>query len=165
MMALSCKTTVGDGRTNVDEQLRVYHSYLAKSQQTPELTAQFREQAAVLDKSMAEEMAGPGHKTLPAGAYLRTTVIGFKVIKKTDDEVSVWMLTRGAHKNNATAKEEITSTSTASAAQWIDGDWKLTREAGKRANADTEDQKAPDIAIPGDEAFNTIGWTAIRSAS
>ena len=46
-----------------------------------------------------------------------------------------------------------------------DGDWKLSSAATVRASEQVQGKARPQMAAPGDAAFNSAGWTAIREAS
>lgn len=165
MMAAANSTTVEGERSNVDEQLRIYHSYMGPAEQTAENAVKIETHGRQTDKDLAEQLGVQAGQPLPSGAYLRTHVVGYKVIKKSDDEVSVWLLTRGVTKAGETKKEEGTYARSLAAAQWQGGDWKLTADATRRALKDIEGQPQPPIVAPGDAAFNQGGWTAIRAAS
>ncbi|MFF4648042.1 hypothetical protein [Streptomyces sp. NPDC001389] len=165
MAATLNKTAVGDGKTSVDEQMRIYTSYVYKPDQSGANADAVRQNALETDKQLAQEMGGPGSKTLPAGAYVRTSVIGFKVLTKSDDEVCVWVLSRGVQRNGETTKESAGYSRRVVAAQWVDGDWKMTAAASARARQAVQGKSEPTIAAPGDQAFNEAGWTAIREAS
>ncbi|GAA1605853.1 hypothetical protein GCM10009731_66270 [Streptomyces globosus] len=165
MMAAANTTRIEGERSGTAEQLRMYHSYFGKPDQTPENAKKIELSSRETDKSLAQEMGVEAGRPLPSGAYMRAHVIGYKVIKKSDDEVSAWVLARAVQKNGEMAKEESSYTRTLVAAQWQDGDWKLTTEATKRALQAPESQDKPAIVAPGDEEFNAAGWTAIRDAS
>ncbi|MFE0802681.1 hypothetical protein [Streptomyces sp. NPDC058812] len=156
--------SIEGGRDTVDEQLRIYHSYVSKADQSDAHAEEIELAAVQTDKSLHQEMGLPAGGPLPPGAYMRSSVIGYKVVNASEDEVSVWLLSRAAQKAGETAKESVDYTRILNAVVWEDGDWKLSGAATQRAmGAAQKDQ--PKIVAPGDAAFNTAGWTAIREAS
>jgi hypothetical protein len=163
MLAAANSTDVEGSRSAVDEQIGIYNSYLASADQTPENAAKVKAQAQSTDASLRSQMGVTGGSVLPSGAYARNTVVGFKVVTKSQNEVSVWLLTRVALKTGETKKESDSYTRSLAAADWESGDWKLSSQATVRA-AQQATQR-PTIAAPGDAAFNDAGWTAIREAS
>ncbi|MEW2417509.1 hypothetical protein AB0953_27830 [Streptomyces sp. NPDC046866] len=165
MLAAANSTRIEGEQSTADEQLRMYYSYFGKGDQSPENAKKVELAAAETDKDLAQEMGVSVGQSLPPGAYVRSHVVGYKIIKKTDDEVSVWLLSNEVKKNGETAKEQGSFTRTLLAAQWQEGDWKLTTEATRRALKDTDGQARPPMVAPGDAEFNTGGWTAIRAAS
>ncbi|MGW9439585.1 hypothetical protein [Streptomyces sp. NPDC055607] len=165
MMAAGNTTRIEGGTSNTDEQLRIYRSYIGKADQSEEAAEQIELNALAADKSLAKEMGVPAGQPLPSGAYVRTHVIGYKVIKRSGDEVSAWLLARVVQKNGETVEEEGSYTRTLVGARWVEGDWKMSGAATVRAQQDAQGQAEPAMAAPGDEAFNTAGWTAIREAS
>ncbi len=165
MAAAANRINIENGRSTVDEQLRIYYSYVDKADQSSNNAKLIEQQALQTDKSLAQEMGVKPGSPLPSGAYMRNTVIGYKVIKKSSDEVSVWLLARATQKTGETAKESSSYTRTLNAVVWEDGDWKLSGAATTRAQQDAAKQTEPKIVAPGDEDFNDAGWTAIREAS
>lgn len=165
MLAAVNKTAIGDGKTSVDEQTRIYNSYVYKPDQSSTNAEMVRHNAQETDKQLAQEMGGPGATSLPVGAYMRTSVVGFKVLAKSDDEVCVWVLSRGVQRNGETAKESAGYSRRVVAAQWMDGDWKMTAAASSHAQQAVQGKTEPAMVAPGDPAFNDAGWTAIREAS
>ncbi|MFF7504172.1 hypothetical protein ACFZBM_32810 [Streptomyces lavendulae] len=165
MMAASNNVSVGEGRTSADEQLRIYDSYVSQRDYSAVNRERVKQDAQKTDKEMAQEMGGPGQKSLPAGAYMRLSTVGFKVLKKSDDEVSVWLLSRGVQRNGETARESGGYSRRVVVAQWVEGDWKMTAAASSRALEDVRGKAEPTMAAPGDAVFNEAGWTAIRAAS
>uniref|UniRef100_UPI002F915464 hypothetical protein n=1 Tax=Streptomyces virginiae TaxID=1961 RepID=UPI002F915464 len=165
-MAAAANTTRIEGETSTaDEQLRIYHSYMGKSDQSPENAKKVEAAAQQTDATILQEMGVSAGQPLPSGAYARAHVVGYKVIKKSDNEVSVWMLGLVVQKNGETKKEESSYTRTLLGVQWQDGDWKMTSDATRRAQQDIAGQAQPPMVAPGDEEFNAGGWTAIREAS
>ncbi|MDX2394936.1 hypothetical protein NJL88_33695 [Streptomyces sp. DK15] len=164
MMLAGSNTAIGDGKSAVSEQLRVYRSYFAKADQTPEATRLTEEMGQSLDESLAKQMGGKPGK-LPPGAYMRTTAVGFKVVKQSENEVGIWVLSLAVGRGGETEQETSAYTRNLYAAQWTDGDWKATIAATQRVRQETGLQGAPEIVAPGDAAFNQAGWTALREAS
>ncbi|MEU2899653.1 hypothetical protein ABZ690_07995 [Streptomyces sp. NPDC006967] len=161
MMAAANTVSIDSNRDSVDEQLRLYRSYVARGDQSDEAAEKVELQAVETDKLLRKDLGVSVGEPLPPGAYMRTTVVGYKVIKESDDEASVWLLTRVVQKAGEVSKERGSYTRSLSGAAWTDGDWKLSRKA--LAGADEEGK--PAIVAPGDAAFNSAGWVAIREAS
>lgn len=107
-------------------------------------------------------MGLPAGSDLPPGAYVRTTVIGFKIVSQSPEEVSAWLLSRVTMKAGETQAETGSYMRSLVAVRW-EGDWKSSTAAYTRALA--LDVKRPEIVAPGDAAFNQSAWTAIREAS
>ncbi|MFI1285142.1 hypothetical protein ACH4U5_31030 [Streptomyces sp. NPDC020858] len=165
-MAAAANTTRIEGeKSAVDEQLRIYHSYMGKGDHSAENAKKVEQAAQQTDQTLTQEMGVSSGQPLPSGAYVRAHVVGYKVIKKSDNEVSVWLLGRVVQKNGETKKEESSYTRTLLGVQWQDGDWKMTADATRRAQQDIAGQAQPPMVAPGDEEFNSGGWTAIREAS
>ncbi|QDN84391.1 hypothetical protein [Streptomyces sp. RLB3-6] len=165
-MMLAANSTAIEGETsNVDEQLRIYHSYIGKADQSSQNAEQIELNGQASDKALAKQMGVSAGSPLPSGAYVRSTVVGYKVIKKSGTEVSAWLLSRVTQKDGEMTKESGSYTRTLAGAQWENGDWKLTGDATARAQQDVQGQAQPTIVAPGDPAFNSAGWTAIRQAS
>ncbi|MFD7324265.1 hypothetical protein ACFV9D_24740 [Streptomyces sp. NPDC059875] len=165
MLAAANTTAIEGQQTNVDEQLRLYYSYVATADQTPEKAERLELKAIETDKKIAKSMSVTPGNVLPSGAYVRSHVVGFKIIKKSADEVAVWLLTRGTQKNGETEKESGSYARSVMGAQWQDGDWKLTGDAALRAAQQASGETKPAMVAPGDAEFNSAGWTAIREAS
>ncbi|MFF9158269.1 hypothetical protein ACF1AB_39275 [Streptomyces sp. NPDC014846] len=165
MLAAAQGTDITDKKSTVDEHLRVYHSYIAPEDRTVRNAETVEHGALRTDKDLHRQMGLNPGGPLPSGAYLRTTVVGFKVVTSSPDEVSAWLLSRAAQKAGGMEKEEISYTGTLIAGRWEDGDWKLSTKALRAARQEPAGQSAPKGAAPGDKAFNAAGWTAIREAS
>ncbi|MEV6424968.1 hypothetical protein [Streptomyces sp. NPDC051662] len=165
MMVAANTTAVEGEKSNVDEQLRIYHSYIGKADQSSENAKAIELNAIDSDKAFAKQMSVEAGQPLPPGAYVRSAVVGYKVIKKSDTEVSVWLLSRAVQKAGEMTKESGSYTRTLAGAQWEGGDWKVTSVATERAQQAVQGQLQPEMAAPGDPEFNTSGWTAIREAS
>lgn len=164
MMAAANTVSIEADRSAVDEQLRLYRSYVAKADQSDDAAEVVELRAQQTDKELHKTMGVNAGQPLPSGAYMRNTVIGYKVIRESADEVSVWLLTRVVQKAGETAKETGSYTRSLSAAAWTGGDWKLSGAVAGEAQQEAQRDK-PKMAAPGDEAFNRAGWTAIREAS
>ncbi|GGY71180.1 hypothetical protein GCM10010363_60440 [Streptomyces omiyaensis] len=165
MMAAGNTIRVEGERTTVDEQLRIYRTYIGPADQSEQAAEQIELNAIAADKALAQQMGVPAGQPLPAGAYQRSHVVGYKIIKKSGDEVSAWLLARGVQKAGETVPESGSYTRTLVGAQWIGGDWKMTADATARAQQQVQGQAEPEMVAPGDEQFNSAGWTAIREAS
>lgn len=165
MMVAANSTAIQGSTSNQDEQMRIFHSYIDKPEQTAQSAEQIKQNAIQSDASLAEQMKVQPGQSLPSGAYLRSAVVGYKVIRQSATEVSAWLLSRVVQKNGEMDKESTSYSRTLAGAQWVDGDWKLTGAATTRAQQDVQGQAQPDIAAPGDPGFNRGGWTAIREAS
>ncbi|MGW3100017.1 hypothetical protein ACWDCC_42005 [Streptomyces sp. NPDC001102] len=163
MLAAANGTDVEPDRSNVKEQLRIYYSYMGSDGRSSKTAEQIELNAQDTDKSLHQQMGVSPSNDLPAGAYVRSTVVGFKVLKQSPDEVSAWLLTRVATKKGETAKESATYTRSLMGARWQGGDWKLS--VGVTVAAQKSGASAPKMGVPGDAAFNSAGWTAIREAS
>ncbi|MGW3200035.1 hypothetical protein ACWDBD_36820 [Streptomyces sp. NPDC001118] len=164
MLVAAQSTSIDAQHSAVDEQLRVYHSYIAAEDQSGSTAERVELGAQDADKTLHQEMGVTPGGPLPSGAYVRTVVVGFKIIKESSGEVSAWLLSRVAQKNGETAKESVTYTRSLAAGRWEQGDWKESAEATVNARQQTQGQE-PAGAAPGDKAFNDAQWTAIREAS
>lgn len=165
MMAAANRINVENGSSTVDEQLRIYHSYMGADGRSSQAADQIELDAMQADKELHKEMGVAPGSRLPAGAYMRSTVVGYMLLKKSPDEVSGWLLSLVTTKAGETEKEERTYTRTLAAVRWEGGDWKLSADATARALQQAQNRTAPKMAAPGDAEFNRIGWTAIREAS
>lgn len=165
MLAAANTTSVEADKSNVDEQLRIYNSYVSKLDQSSDNAEQIELQAQQTDKTLHKDMSVSASQPLPSGAYVRSNVVGYKVIKESADEVSVWLLSRVVQKNGETAKETGSYTRVVNGALWEGGDWKLSGTATQRALTAAQEEGQPQMVAPGDAAFNSAGWTAIRAAS
>ncbi|WP_433407038.1 hypothetical protein [Streptomyces sp. CA-146814] len=165
MMAAANTTAIEGTTTNDDEQLRLYYSYIGKPDQS-EAAAERVEQGAITNgKSIWRSLGLKPGAPLPAGAYARTHVIGFQVIKESPTEVTAWVLGTETLKAGETEEEKVSYTRTLMGAQWQDGDWKLSVQATRHAQDDTQGKPEPEMAAVGDAKFDAAGWTAIREAS
>ncbi|MFE1230570.1 hypothetical protein [Streptomyces sp. NPDC058745] len=164
LMAATASSVEGD-QSSVDQQLRSYYSYLVKAEQTGSTERNIKQNGQNIDKEVASGAGAAPGQPLPSGVYMRSHVVGFKIIKESPDEVNVWLLARAVHKYGETAKESGSYTRAVAGAVWQDGDWKLSGKATDRAAREARSQPKPEMVAPGDAAFNTSGWTAIREAS
>ncbi|WP_208635108.1 MULTISPECIES: hypothetical protein [Streptomyces] len=164
-LAASSNSTVEGSTSHVDEQLRLYYSYVAKEDQS-EAAAERVELGSIDNgKVIARDMGLKPGAPMPPGAYVRSHVIGYQVIEQSQDEVSVWLLSRVTQKAGETAEEEGSYARLLFGAKWEGTDWKLSVKATRHAQEATADKPKPKIVAPGDAAFNAAGWTAIRQAS
>jgi hypothetical protein len=164
MAVNATNTNVEPGHSALDGQMRVYHSYISSADQSEEAAKQIEQAGQQTDTKVHQQMGVAADSPLPSGSYVRTTVIGFKVLEKSDDEVSVWLLGRVVTKKGELEKETSSYIRTLMAARWEAGDWKLSGQATARALQQAGSNK-PGMAVPGDEKFSEYGWTAIREAS
>ncbi|WP_424217700.1 hypothetical protein ACN20G_36665 (plasmid) [Streptomyces sp. BI20] len=147
------------------EQREHFESYMEKAYRTPENLRKTEEQAAALDRDLAKEMGVAQGSPLPPGAYVHATVVGYKIIKQSDTEVSAWLLSRVVQKNGELEQEVASYRLTISGARWESDDWKIGLMTTAEATQAVEGRAEPPIVAVGDKAFNDGGWTAIRSAS
>jgi hypothetical protein len=165
MLAAANTTSVDADSSTVDEQLRIYYSYVSAADRSSDNAEQIELQAQETDKSLHQQMSVSAGAPLPSGAYIRGSVVGYRVIKESADQVSVWLLSRVVQKNGETATEQGSYTRVVNGAVWEDGDWKLSGKVTQTALTAAQKQTQPQIVAPGDDAFNSAGWTAIRAAS
>ncbi|GAA3380705.1 hypothetical protein GCM10020367_69060 [Streptomyces sannanensis] len=162
MMAASNSTRLEGAYDNHQAQLRLFDSYLIAADRT-ETNREAVELAGIeADKQVRRTLGLPTGSDLPPGAYVRTHVVGFKVISQSPTEVSAWLLSRVTMKAGETQRETGSYMRSVVAVQW-DGDWKTSLAAYTRAM--TAGTPQPEIVAPGDPAFNSSAWTAIREAS
>lgn len=165
MLAATNATTAEDGRGMADELRGVYESYFSGSDQSPAKRAKVTAEAARREAAMRRDLGVPAKGDMPPGAYIRATVIGYKIIKASPDEVSVYLLSRVTMKAGETEKEHGSYARNVVAARWEGKDWKLSSAAISLAVQQVRGKALPAIVAPGDAAFNTNGWIAIRQAS
>ncbi|MEU1312619.1 hypothetical protein ABZ419_27520 [Streptomyces cinnamoneus] len=165
MMATLNATKAEGSHSMVDEQMDLFDTYMAKADRTESNKAKVRANAQNTDAGLRRSLEIPAEGAMPPGAYVRTYVIGYKTIKISADEVSVYLLSRFTSKAGETGKESSSYTRNVLAAQWEDGDWKLSTAATERAAQEIQGKEQPAIVAPGDAEFNSAGWTAIRAAS
>ncbi|MFJ4188521.1 hypothetical protein [Kitasatospora sp. NPDC089509] len=161
MLVASSGFDVEGSTTLVDEQLAFYTTYTAASDQTPAREQRIRQGAAKADARARVAMGLPESGPLPPGAWVRTHLVGFKLIQAQPDTVSAHLLLRTAQKAGETTPEAVSYVVGTIGAVWREGDWKLDPSGG----ASPGPGPAPEIAAPGDVSFNAQGWTAIRQAS
>ncbi|MGW4254033.1 hypothetical protein [Streptomyces californicus] len=162
----AANTSVIEGnRSNVDEQLRLYHSYVAKEDQS-EAAAERVELGSIDNgKAISREMGLKPGAPMPSGAYMRSHVVGFKVVKASPGQVTMWLLSRVTQKAGETVAEKGSYTRLIIGTKWDGTDWKLSVSASRQAQQDVQGQTEPKMVAPGDAEFNAVGWTAIREAS
>ncbi|MDX3343794.1 hypothetical protein V5N34_36615 [Streptomyces baarnensis] len=165
MLVAANTTEVKAGHSHVDVQHGVYGSYLIPGDRTEENKGKIERAAAESDTKVRRSMGLPENDDLPPGAYSRNHVVGFRVIDASPSEVTVWLLSRATVRTGETGKEEGAYTSLLAAAEWSDGDWWLSAASTENAIRHHGREQHPAIAAPGDAAFNTARWTAIRAAS
>lgn len=163
LLAAADDASIEGARTTVKVQLDIYHSYTSSADQTATREDEVRASAVAADADLRQSMGLSSRGPWPAGAYVHATAVGFKMIREAPDEVAAYLLTRVASRAGETAAETTSYTVGTLAAVWEDGDWKASGDAS--ASADAASADVPDIAAPGDAAFNAAGWTAIREAS
>ncbi|WP_264928374.1 hypothetical protein [Streptomyces sp. A012304] len=164
MMVTSTTGSVEPGKSALDGQMRVYRSYIRPGDHSDEAADQIEQSARETDRSLHQQMGVLEDSELPPGSYVRTTVIGYKVIQVSDDEVGSWLLAKVVTKKGELEKETSEYIRLVMGAVWESGDWKLSGQASARASQQGGSDK-PGMATPGDAKFNEIGWTAIREAS
>ncbi|MFD4412498.1 hypothetical protein [Streptomyces sp. NPDC058476] len=165
MLAAASSTDVNRERSTVEEQLGHYRSYMAAADLSPANEEKVKAQAEQTDGKVRSDLGLAAGSALPAGAYVRNHVVGFKIIQASPDEVSVYLLARATLKAGETKKERDSYSRTLVAAEWEAGDWKLSSAATVRAAQQTGSSTKPPMVSPGDAAFNQAGWVAIREAS
>jgi len=158
-------TSVEPGQDASDGQMRVYRSYLSAADHSAEAEKRNEQAGRQTDQQVRRQMGVPADGALPAGSYVRTTVIGFKVLKESKDEVSFWLLGRVVTKKGELEKESTEYIRSLMGAVWESGDWRLSGIATARAQEQQAGVSKPGMAVPGDAKFNEYGWVAIREAS
>ncbi|MFI8178019.1 hypothetical protein ACIF6H_32520 [Streptomyces microflavus] len=164
-LAAANTSTIEGSTSNKDEQLRLYYSYVAKADQSEDAAERVELGAIDNGKAIARSMGLKPGAPMPSGAYMRSHVVGYKVVKGSPDEVSVWLLSRVTQKAGELDAEKNSYTRILFGARWEGDDWRLSVPASRQAQKDTQGQAKPKMVAPGDVAFNTAGWTAIREAS
>ncbi|MEV6179949.1 hypothetical protein [Streptomyces sp. NPDC052015] len=165
MLVHTTSGSVEPGQSTVDVQMRIYRSYMSAEDQSDETAERVEQKAQETDKRLRQQMGVPSNgRDLPPGSYVRTTVIGYKIIEASDDQVGAWLLAQVATKKGELEKETIEYIRLVMGARWESGDWKLSTKASVDASQQGGSDK-PGLATPGDAKFNEIGWTAIREAS
>ncbi|MFJ8335390.1 hypothetical protein [Streptomyces sp. NPDC094437] len=166
VLVASNDTEVTGSRTLADEQLDNYYSYMGKGSQSEETKKGLEQLSESADAEARGEMGLPAKGDLPEGAYMRNTTVGYKIVNRSDDEIGAWLLSRYAVKAGTSSKEEVTYSRTLLAVHWEGDDgWKITGPAMTAVQNASGGQDKPAIVAPGDEKFNSAGWTALRAAS
>ncbi|MFF3208390.1 hypothetical protein [Streptomyces sp. NPDC002962] len=161
---VAANTTDVEGSTSVtDVQTERYDAYMSAADRSDANRKKVEEAAAKVDAQLRQKLGLPASGDMPSGAYVRSTVVGYQVVKESTDEVGVYLLARAIEKAGETAPEQDSYTRTLMAARWEGGDWKMSVAAITEVASQAQDK--PAIAAPGDPAFNDAGWTAIREAS
>jgi hypothetical protein len=163
MLAAASATSAEGDHTTADEHLAIFDTYMVSADQTKANRAKVKVGAEREYAQLESSMGLPTSEPLPPGAYVRTSLVGFKVIEASRSTVSAYLLTDVARKAGETAKEQSTYTVGVLAVRWQDGDWRISSTASAAAAQATGD--GPAVAAPGDAAFNSAGWVAIRQAS
>ncbi|MFD4371093.1 hypothetical protein [Streptomyces sp. NPDC058486] len=148
-----------------DEKNRLFHAYVSPEDQTAENLRKLAEMTRKTDERTARRMGVEAGQPLPAGAYIRTVTIGYKIYVASDDEVVAWVLARTVEKTGETEQESSAYIRGILAARWENDDWKMSGAVSRRFVPEATSRPGPKIAAPGDAAFNREGWTAIRAAS
>ncbi|KJS61959.1 hypothetical protein [Streptomyces rubellomurinus] len=161
MLVASSAVDIEGATTTVDEHLASYTTYTAVGDQTPAREQRVRQGAAKADARARATMGAPDSGPLPAGAWMRSHLVGFKIVQARPDAVTAHLLLRNGQKAGETARESVFYTVGIVGVVWRDDDWKFDTAGGASPPAGS----VPEIAAPGDAAFNTQGWTAIRQAS
>ncbi|WP_316528090.1 hypothetical protein [Kitasatospora brasiliensis] len=149
--------------TLAEQQLDSYHTYMLPADRSPTAEQKVRAGAERAEASQRAALGLPVTGPLPGGAFTRTTMIGFKPVETSPTLVTAYVLSAVTVKAGEMEPEQTVYTVGILAAVWQDGDWRLSAQATKAA-MERNSQKPP-IAAPGDAAFNTAGWTAIRQAA
>ncbi|MFE4514614.1 hypothetical protein ACFRMQ_10555 [Kitasatospora sp. NPDC056783] len=163
MMAAASLMDVEGSDTLTNQHLAVYRTYMLPSEQSPTAEAKVRQGAEETDAGTRRALGLPSRGPLPSGAFMRATMIGIKTIQVSPALVTAYVLTVVTDKGGEMVPEQRVYTVGLLGAVWQDGDWKLSGQAVKAGT--TQSDQGPAIAAPGDAAFNTAGWTAIRQAS
>ncbi|WP_042404490.1 hypothetical protein [Streptacidiphilus carbonis] len=163
-MLVSASTVNVEGATSTaDQQLAIYNTYMDAADKSAASEQQIRDRAAQTEASERSALGLPASGPLPSGAFVRTNVVGFKVIQSSPVQVTAFLLTKVSQKAGETVAEKDDYTVTTVGVVWQGGDWKLSIQASTEASQ--SQAQVPAIAAPGDAAFNDAGWTAIRQAS
>lgn len=165
MLVASNSTEFNAERSHVDVQLGVYESYLIPADRTEENRERIRKGAAENDALLRQTMGLPEDGVLPAGAYSRNQVVGYQLIEESPTAVSAWLLSRATVRAGESEKEEGSYTTTLAAVEWEGGSWWVSAASTENMMLRHGRDERPPIAAPGDAAFNSGGWTAIRAAS
>ncbi|MEV7028059.1 hypothetical protein [Kitasatospora sp. NPDC093558] len=163
MMVAASGINVEGTTTLPEQQLAVALTYMAQEDQSSSAQERVQQGAQRTEAAARTSLGLPSSGPLPRGAFMRTTMIAFKPILVTATQVTTYVLMRVTDKAGELQEEQTIYTTGILGAAWLDGDWKLSGQAIKSAAAQAGQK--PAIAAPGDAAFNTEGWTAIRQAS
>ncbi|WP_431045288.1 hypothetical protein ACQUSR_27420 [Streptomyces sp. P1-3] len=165
-MLVEANATEAKGeRSMADELMGTFESYIGRADRTAENREKAKAHAVKSDQTLRRSLGIPVDGEMPEGAYVRATVIGFQIVESSRDEASVWLLSRVTQRSGELAKEDGSYTRNLLAAQWEDGDWKMTAQSQHRAVEAVDGRERPAIVAPGDARFNRAQWAAIRQAS
>ncbi|MFF5694725.1 hypothetical protein ACFY7N_29095 [Streptomyces albidoflavus] len=163
-MLVAQQSYVAEGDTTLAErQADSYLTYASQADKTPKQQVRVKQALERREQQVRAGMGVPGEGDLPPGAYVRTQVIGFKVVMSEDGEVGAFLLSKTTTRSSETAKERADYAVVRYGAKWEAGDWKVSGEVSNRV--DQQGETPPRIAVAGDPEFNREGWTAIREAS
>ncbi|TVL91288.1 hypothetical protein CD790_18810 [Streptomyces sp. SAJ15] len=165
MLVETNATEAKGDQSMADELMGTFESYTSKADQTAENREKAKAHALKSDQALRRSLGIPAKGEMPEGSYVRATVLGFQIVESSSDEVSVWMLSRVTLRRGERAREDGSYTRNLLAAQWEDGDWKVTGRSQRRAIEAVAGRGRPAIVAPGDAKFNRAQWTAIRQAS
>ncbi|MFE5585623.1 hypothetical protein [Kitasatospora sp. NPDC056531] len=158
-------TNMQSGTSHADQQAAIYHTYLSSTDQSPDGEAKVRAKAQQTEAENRSELGLPTDGPLPSGAFVRSNVVGFKVIQQSPSEVTVYLLTKVSRKAGDTSPVKDAYVISVLGAAWQNTDWKMSVKATTDAVARTRGQQSPALAAPGDAKFNDAGWTALRQAA
>ncbi|MFG2913114.1 hypothetical protein ACGF0D_09510 [Kitasatospora sp. NPDC048298] len=161
MLVASSGFDVEGSTTLVDEQLTFYRTYTATADQTADREQRVRQGAARADARARATMGLPESGPLPVGAWVRTGMVGFKLVQARPDAVTAHLLLRTARKSAESSPESVSYAVGTVGVVWRESDWRLDPSGG----SSPAPEAVPGIAAPGDAAFNAQGWTAVRQAS
>lgn len=162
LLAAANTTNVEGGRTAAAQQLAVYRSYVSPDDQSSAAETRVREHGEQTDQRLRARIGYSS--TMPSGTYMRTHIVGIKIVQESPNEVTAWLLGRATLKTSSATPEDGSYTRTLAVARWAGNDWKLSAQGTARA-LQQQLGTAPGIVAPGDAAFNQAGWAAIRQAS
>lgn len=165
MLCASAKVNIHGSFTGEDQQLAIYDSYIAREDKSADMRAKVAAGGRQADQQLRSGLGVPAKGPYPPGAYERMNAIGFKVIAKSKNEVTAYVLVDVISRAGETSKANHDYARDVLGASWVDGDWKQTSKAMQDAKSDSQGQTPPGLGAPGDKAFNIAGWTAIREAS
>ncbi|MFG2821700.1 hypothetical protein ACGFX4_19995 [Kitasatospora sp. NPDC048365] len=152
-------------RSLTDEHLALYDAYMPRSDRSPDRELKVRQNAAQAEAGYRKSLELPSTGPLPSGVFVQADMVGFRIIKTTPDEVLAYVVTRLSLRPGELKPESLAYQVGALGVSWRDGDWKFSISSAEHLKEQLGNSPLPAIAAPGDAAFNTLGWTAIRQAS